>query len=221
MNRRLVIVGAGQIAEVADWYFTRESEWEVVGFSVDSAYLAEDSFAGRPVRPLEELESHFPPANVACFVAFGYNQMSRPRRAKVEALKQRGYHLTSFVHPRSEIWGGLKVGPNSFILEHNTIQPFVTIGANSFLWSGNHIGHHSHLGAHMFIASHVVISGAVTIGDHSFLGVNATVRDNVSLGEAVVVGAGATVMTDVPDQAVIPGRSSEAARITSDKLKSL
>jgi hypothetical protein len=51
------------------------------------------------------------------------------------------------------------VQENAFILEDNTIQPFVRIGPNVTLWSGNHIGHHSTVEDHVFIASHVVVSG--------------------------------------------------------------
>ena len=50
-------------------------------------------------------------------------------------------------------------GDNCFILEDNTVQPFVTIGNNVTLWSGNHIGHDSVIEDDCFISSHVVVSG--------------------------------------------------------------
>ena len=59
------------------------------------------------------------------------------------------------------------------IMEHNTIQPYVTIGENTILWSGNHVGHHTQIGKNVFIASHAVISGSVIVGENSFIGVNA------------------------------------------------
>lgn len=54
MNRRLVIFGAGDIAELAQFYFSTHTDREVVAFSVDAAYLKEPTFCGRPVVAFEE-----------------------------------------------------------------------------------------------------------------------------------------------------------------------
>jgi len=219
MNKALIIIGGGQTAEVAHYYFSRESAYDVTGFAVDRVYLEDDMLLGLPVWPLEDLETHARPDVTDVFVAFSFSSMNMPRRRKVEEMQARGYRLASFVHPRSEVWDDFVPGPNTLILENNTIQPYVAIGANTYLWSGNHIGHHTVIGAHGFIASHVVISGSVSIGEHGFFGVNCTVRDNVSIGDHVLVGAGAVVLEDVADRAVIPGLGSKPARITSDRLK--
>ena len=37
------------------------------------------------------------------------------------------------------------------IMEHNTIQPYVTIGENTILWSGNHVGHHTQIGKNVIL----------------------------------------------------------------------
>lgn len=62
-----------------------------------------------------------------------------------------------------------RIGENVFLLEDNTIQPFVSIGNNVTLWSGNHIGHHSTIHDHCFLASHIVVSGGVVIEEQSSL----------------------------------------------------
>lgn len=36
---QIVIFGTGEIAELADFYFTRDSPHEVAGFAVDAAFL--------------------------------------------------------------------------------------------------------------------------------------------------------------------------------------
>lgn len=219
MSGDLVIVGCGQTAEVAHYYFSRETPYKIIGFSVDRDYLEKDILFNLPIWPLENLEAYASANTTTVFVAFSFNKMNVLRRQKVEALRARNYRLASFVHPRSEVWGGFVAKPNTFILENNTIQPYVEIGENTYLWSGNHIGHHTKIGAHVFIASHVVISGSVSIGDHGFFGVNCTVRDNISIGDHVLVGAGTLILDDVADRAVVPGVGSKPARVTSDRLK--
>ena len=55
----LVVFGTGQIAELADFYFESDSDHRVVAFTVDGAYVREDSFRGKPVIPFSQLLRHF------------------------------------------------------------------------------------------------------------------------------------------------------------------
>ena len=58
----IVIFGAGEIAEIAHFYFKHDSEYEIYAFCVDPEYLSADRFCGLPVIPFEEVEKQFPPA---------------------------------------------------------------------------------------------------------------------------------------------------------------
>ena len=54
--KKLVIFGAGQTAEVAHFYFSNDSAYDVAGFTVDAEYITEESLYGLPVVPFEEVE---------------------------------------------------------------------------------------------------------------------------------------------------------------------
>ena len=218
---KVVIFGSGPIAEVIWHYLTHESDHQVVGFTVDGAYLKQSSLFGLPVTPFEEVETVFPPETHGIYVAIGYGKLNASRTSKLAEAEAKGYRAVGHVSPRAVVPAGFEPGPNTFIMEHNTIQPFVEIGRNVILWSGNHIGHHSRIGDNTFISSHVVVAGCVSVGENCFLGVNATLRDNITLGSHVVVGAGALVLTDAPDYALFPGQGTEIAKIRSDRLRSL
>ena len=135
----VVLFGAGRIAEVAKVYLDRFSEDRVVGFTVDAAYKTDDSFHGLPVVPFETLEQHFPPSQVKLLGPLSYQRMNEFRRDRHQEAKARGYGFARFVHPRSQVLTDA-IGENCFILEANTIQPFVTIGDGAMIWSANHIG---------------------------------------------------------------------------------
>jgi acetyltransferase-like isoleucine patch superfamily enzyme len=98
---------------------------------------------------------------------------------------------------------------NCFILEENTVQPFVEVGDNVFLWSGNHIGHHSVLESHCYIASQIVISGNCRIEEESFIGVNATIHDGITIGAGSIVAAGALIKRDVDPGSVMVAPSAK------------
>jgi acetyltransferase-like isoleucine patch superfamily enzyme len=123
------------------------------------------------------------------------------------------------VSPRATVLNDGRIGDNCFILEDNTIQPFVTIGSNVTMWSGNHIGHHSIIKDHSFIASHVVVSGGVEIGEECFIGVNATLRDHIKVGDKCVIGAGALLLSDAEPEGVYIGAATERSKVPSTKLR--
>ena len=125
-------------------------------------------------------------------------------------MKAAGYRLESYVSSRCSYLAQTPPGDNCFILEDNTVQPFVTIGNDVTLWSGNHIGHDAVIEDHCFITSHVVVSGYVRVGARSFLGVNATLRNSITLGEQTLVGAGAIIMKDTAPKERVPARARQA-----------
>jgi sugar O-acyltransferase (sialic acid O-acetyltransferase NeuD family) len=221
MKKRIVIFGSGDIAQLAHYYFSIDSDYEVVAFTVDTSYLKEPSFCGLPVVPFEEVIEEFPPENNDFFVALSYSKLNEIRKEKFLAAKERGYKLASFISSRATVLNEANIGENCFIFEDNTIQPFVTIGNNVTLWSGNHIGHHSVIHDHTFIASHVVVSGGVEIGEQCFIGVNATLRDHIKIGEKCVVGAGALLLADAAPEGVYIGLAAERAKVPSTRLRSI
>lgn len=217
--RKLIVFGVGDIAQLAHFYFTHDSDYTVVAFTVDRAYIVTPELFGLPVVPFDRLSETFSPGDHHMFVAMGYSGVNANRRAKYEACKAQGYAMATYVHHRATTFPGFTPGENCFILEDNTIQPFAVIGHNVTLWSGNHIGHHSVIGHHVFMASHVVVSGGVVLGEQCFVGVNATLRDHITIGDRCVIGAGATLMADAEADGVYPGPVATRSRIPSSRLR--
>lgn len=213
--KKLLIYGGGPIAEVAEYYFRVDSDYEVAAFTNSLDYISKESPRDKPIIAFEDVEKHYPPDRYEMFVAVGYAKTNRVRQMRFEEAKQKGYRCASYISSRSVCHGNL-IGENCFVLENNVIQPFVTIGDNVFLWSGNHIGHHSEIEDNCFISSHVVVSGCCRIGENSFLGVNSTLKDNVKLGRFTVVSSGAVVMKDCPERTLVKALESEYRIINRD-----
>ncbi len=221
MNKPLVIFGSGDIAQLAHYYFTTDSEYEVVAFTVDRDYASESEFCGLPLVAFDEVAQHFPPESHAMFVALAYAKLNGVRKEKYLAAKALGYELASYVSSHATVLNDGRIGENVFLLEDNTIQPFVTIGNNVTLWSGNHIGHHSTIRDHCFLASHIVVSGGVMIEEQCFIGVNATLRDHITIGSRCVVGAGALLLGDADPDGVYIGSKTERRPVPSTGLRKI
>ncbi len=217
--RDLIIFGAGQIAEVAQYYFAREAGRRVVAFCVDRSFRTADQVLGVPVVDFEDLEQTYGPADHEVFVAMSFRKVNVLREQKVAEVEAKGYALASHVSPRAVVWPDFVLQPNTLIMEQNVVQPFVTVGRNVIMWSGNHVGHHSRIGDNCFIASHAVISGNCEVGAGTFVGVNATLRDNIRIGARNVIGAGALILASTEDNAVFSVAATPQSPVPSNRLR--
>lgn len=217
----LIIFGTGDIAELAHFYFSTDSNYQVVAFTVDADFINVDSFCSLPVVAFEEVAKKYPPTSHEFFIALSYSRLNSVRKQKYLAAKSLGYKLASYISSKATVLNENEIGDNCFIFEDNTIQPLVTIGNNVTLWSGNHIGHHTIIHDHCFIASHVVVSGGVEIEESCFIGVNATLRDHIKIGKKCIIGAGTLILSDAEPEGVYIGQASERAEVISSKVKKI
>jgi sugar O-acyltransferase (sialic acid O-acetyltransferase NeuD family) len=218
MKNKLVIFGLGDNAELAKFYFDTDSEFEAVAFAVDAQYKDSEEFSGLPVIAFENITRDYPPEEYNMFIAIGYTDMNSARENKYNQAKELGYDFANYISSRATVLTDV-IGDNNFILEDNTIQPFVKIGNNNVIWSGNHIGHHGTIGNHCFITSQVTISGRVDVADNCFLGVNSTFRDDIKIGYKTLVGAHAWISKSTKEYDVYVPKSTKIFPKKSHELK--
>ena len=217
----IVIFGAGQIADVARVYIDAHGEDRIVGFTVDTNYCMADTFSSKPLVPWERLESYFPPEQVKLLGPLSFRQLNEFRTNRYLEGKSRGYNFTSFIHPCSSVYAE-KIGENCFILENNTIQPFVEIGNNVIIWSGNHIGHHTKIEDNCFITSNNAISSNVIIEKGCFISGSVTVDYGLTVGSQSFLGINSTVRKDLSAESVLRHRNATPiAPFSSMRLKKL
>lgn len=217
-TKKLVIVGAGETGNLAHYYFDNDSEYEVVAFSVEKAFIDNPEYQGLPLVPFEELETIYPPKDYEAFVASGSADLSKLRTRLYNKCKDKGYRMASYISSHAFIGKNVEIGDNCFLLEDNTIQPFVRIGNNVTLWSGNHIGHQSRVGDHCFITSHVVISGYVTIGRNCFIGVNTSIANNLEIGDYCLIGLGSIIPKSLESYSIVKAPYAKKQPITTKQF---
>ena len=218
---KVVVFGVSQWAELAHFYLTNDSPHDVVAFTVDRHYIETATHKGLTVVPFDECHLSYPPGEFHMFIPISFKKMNHIRAEKYYEAKGRGYELISYVSSKATTFRGFECGDNCFILENNTIQPFVSIGNNVVMWSGNHIGHHTVIKDHVMITSHVVISGACIVEPFCFFGVNATVRDETTVARETLVGMGSTIVKDTQEFEVYKAGGTKPTGFRSDEIHSL
>lgn len=214
-NKKLVIIGAGEFAEIAYEYFTHDSDYQVVAFAVEEAYKTTDQLFDLPVVDFEKLKDLYSPQTHEAFVAVTFTQLNRVRTRLYDYAKEQGYTLATYVSSNASVWHNVKFGDNCFVFENNVIQYHAEIGNNVVLWSGNHVGHRAKIASNCFISSHVVVSGYVNVGENCFFGVNSTLGDSITIGKNCLIGAGAVVTKDAEENLIYVGNPAKPRKIST------
>ena len=211
---KIIIFGTKDTAQLAHYYLTHDSEHEVVGFTVSVKHKTLDTFCNLPVIPFENLENIFSNQEYKIFAPMTGKGMNDIRKKIYLDIKSKGYECISYVSSKCTNLSE-NIGENCFILEDNTIQPFVTIGNNVVLWSGNHIGHHSIIRDNAFFTSHVVLSGHCDVGQNSWFGVNATIRDYTKIGNYSLIAMGSLITKNTDEYGFYMGAPAKKQEKTS------
>ncbi len=218
MSRKLVLFGNGAVAEVLHHQFSRHTDYEIVGFTVDRDYVGDGRCCGLPLVAWEDVASVWPPDSHELMVAIGYVRVNRLRAERVAQAREMGYRLASYVHPQASLWDGFILGENCRINENVIIQPFASIGDNVFIGAGSLIGHHTTIGDHCHLSAGVHVAGQVDIGAYCYFGIHSTVRNRVSVAPRCVIGAGAVLLGDTVERGVYMAPAAELLPIDSDRL---
>ncbi|MCV3396301.1 acetyltransferase [Campylobacter sp. RKI_CA19_01116] len=216
--QKIIIIGIGEIANIAHEFFTYDSNYEVCAFSVNEEYRISDTFKNLPVVSLENIEQKFNPKDYLIFVGIGNGELNYQRKKIYNQLKDKGYSFASYISSKALVWHNVEIGENCFILPHNVLEPYVKIGNNVTLWSGNHIGHQTIIKDHVFISSHVVISGFCEIGENTFMGVNSCVAHKIKIARDNFIALGTVINKHTEENKIYKGSSSEVSKIPAKKF---
>lgn len=217
----VVIFGNGQVAELALARLRELGAHAVVGFVVDRPFVGQGLLHGLPVRPFDELGTHWPPEGHLMFVAVGPARVNRLRAERCAQVQALGYRLISVISPSARISPDAVIGANCTIGDGCIVLPYSCIGDDVHIGTASVIGHHARIGNHAFLAMRVTLAGSVTVEPHAVLGVGVTVRDRITVGESACVGAGVVLSADAKAGAVYAAPEPVRLPITSDQLPGL
>lgn len=202
--KKIIIFGLGDNAELVKYYFENDEKYKidhkVVAFTVEKKFMDRKEFNGLPVVEFENIEKLYPKEEYYLFIAVGYTAMNEVREKIYLLGKEMGYRYVNYISSKANIFTE-NIGENNFILEDNTIQPFVKIGNNCF------------------ITSQVVISGRCRIEDNCFIGVNSTIRDHVTVEYKSLIGAGAWISKNTEKYGVYLAEQATKINKKSIELK--
>lgn len=213
---KVIIYGNGKIAKII-YHFVKK-QFDVVAFTVDKEFIQENKIEDIPLVAFEEIEKSFSIQNHKILIAVGYVQMNKIREKKYYEAKEKGYSFINYIHPSVELHNNLEIGENNIILDHVTLQPYVTIGNSNFIWSNAVIAHGTIVEDTNWITSGVVVSGDATIKSKCFLGVNSTVGHNAIIRDENFIGANTLVIKNTQEKEVFISKEGDKFRLDSQRF---
>jgi sugar O-acyltransferase (sialic acid O-acetyltransferase NeuD family) len=217
--KKVILWGTGNITQVAYYYLTTDSDFDICGFCVDQEYLTDNKFYGKPIVAFENIEKVFPPEKYLMAIIIGYKNTNKIREESYLAAKRKGYKFISYISSKSSV-DTEDIGENTFIFNYNDIQPYTKIGNNVVIWANNGIGHHTIIGDHCFLSSSK-ISGCVTIGKNTFLGTNSTIADNIEIGSHCIIGAGAVINRNTQNGSIVAVKQVKSLPLKSWEIEDI
>lgn len=216
--KELIIFGNTELAELAHFYFSHDSEYKVAGFSVDGEYMNQSSFKGLPIVPFEEVSGAFPQEEYSMFIAVGYTHMNAIRKMKYLQAKALNYELANYISSKAQTWPQTQTGDNCMIMEGTTVMPYCKIGNNVLVWVNSILSHHSVIEDHVCITSDCAIGGMVHIEEQAFIGLNSTIRQGLTVGRKSIIAAGANLLEDAKENGVYIGNPAHLSSMNSSEI---
>lgn len=173
-------------AELAE--ILRKESYEILGFTVDSAYIASDEYYNYPVFPFEKITEKIDLRSLEFALALGYSKMNDNRKAKFNQCKSNSFKVFTFISKHAQVYSQ-QIGEGSIIMPGCYIGPYSEIGKCTVVRPGTVLAHHDKIGDYNWIADSCTFGGGVKMGDNCFIGLGSTVRNELSIEDYTLVGA--------------------------------
>lgn len=217
---KLLLIGTSSLAAETLDFIERYQLFDVIGFTVNKAYIKESVFFGKPIIPMEELDQHIDKDNVKLFsTVTWYNYLNRERKKIFDLLKKEGYKFANLISPHALVYTK-DLGEGNWIHDLTHIGYDAHIGDDNVFWAKSFIAHSCVIGNHNFFGPGSVVAGHDYINDCCFVGVNALIHNRVVVGNKCVIGGGATVKRDLPDFSLCVADNSFVKQCDEEKIES-
>ncbi len=214
--KKLVIFGNTIVAQLADYYFRRDGQYEVAAFTVNESYKKSDNHWERPLVAFENILENYPPEKYELFIAIGPSAMNLHREQKVAEAKTMGYTLATYISRHAICHS--PIGPNSLVADGVIINPFAQIGENNFFWEQALITNESTIRDHCYFSPKSVVSSFCEIKNNCVVGTSSVIKARVTLAERTLIGASCYIANDTEFKGVYGRKSTELLGCISDKI---
>ena len=202
-NKKLIIFGNTNYAEMVCDYFVEYSEYEVACFTVHKKYKQGETFYNKKIVDFEDIENYYSPTEYEMFIAVGSANLNKVRETIYNQALEKGYKLATFIHPDAYVNSNVSVGKNCIIMECARIMSRTVIGDNVIIWPSAFISHNNIIKNNCYIVG--ATNGFCEVGENCFLGSGAVIADNVKVAKDNFITMAAAVRKNTDEDSIYEG----------------
>ncbi len=214
-KQKVLIIGAGQHANVVAYNLHEQGVYEIAGF-LTSDTTTEGEYLGYPlvssyknfdIEDTELLRHRFN----TCLFHVGFGAM-KYRKAVYDFFVSQGWTAVNIIHPSAVVSADAKLGNGVLIEAGCLITPNPIIGNNVVVNTGSQVNHDDIIHDHVYIASGVVTSSKIEIGEETLIDDGVIIAMSRKVGSNCIIGAGSVVTRDIPSGVIAYGNPCRVIR---------
>lgn len=207
-KKKCIIFGVNSFAKMVKHCAEKYCDMEFVAYAVDAKYKKEDEFDNLPVVAFDNIEEIYPPEEYNFMLGLGYSKMNELRKQKFMEIKEKGYYIESFVHPKVIKDDTFVMGEGNVIFEAVVLGYEAKIGNGNIIWNGSNISHESIVGDFNHFSGGTMLGGKTVIKNNCFFGMGSVIRGDRVIEDYTLVGAGCFINKNTkPYDVYVPART--------------
>lgn len=207
-KKQCIIFGTNSFAKMIRHCAEKYCDMEFVAYTVDRQYIEQTTFDDLPVVAFEDIGEYYPKERYSILMGLGYSKMNELRRKKFIQIKEKGYYIENFVHPKTIKDDTFKMGEGNIIFEAVVLGYNAKIGNGNIIWNGSNISHESIVGDFNHFSGGTMLGGKTVIKNNCFFGMGSVIRGDRIIEDYTLVGAGCFINKNTKPYGVyVPARS--------------
>lgn len=192
--KKLIIMGAGDLAKDACWLVERINEkdyqWDLIGFTEVSD---EKEFMGYPILGNDDVVSEYGDVYVICALA------GQKIREKIYDNLPENAKVATLVDPTAMIHKSAVIEEGSMVFANSLVGVGAHLGRGCVVLYNSYVNHDCEVGDFVTIYPSATVSGKSVIGKYAEIGTGASIIQHKKICDGATIGAGAVVFTHIKD----------------------
>lgn len=182
MTRQVIVFGSSLFSRMVCALFEGHGV-QVAARTAHQQFMPPAVAEGPPFVAFETISQTHPPAEYELFVALEHSRNNVARAEIVQAAREQGYRLASFIHPSAQLGEGVTMGEHCLVLEGVIAQYGVRIGDNAVVGARCFFGQQAEVEANAYFGSSVFVDRHARIGRHCVFGSQVRIAEGVKVAD--------------------------------------
>ncbi len=197
-----ILFGTSVYSRLLHHYIEKDTNDEILAFTVEKEYLKEDHFDNLPVVCFENLNELFDMSNISILITCGYHKMNDIRKKIFNKCDEYGYNIGSFIHSTAQV-DGVSFGRGNIVMPHVLFHPYVKVGDANIFCEYSMMEQETKIQNYNFIGPKSFLGAYINLENNNDFGIGTIIGDKLNIGNYNLIGSGSVLSKSIGDYNII------------------